>query len=236
MTVSSAVSRALPLTLAFGATSVTLSNQTFAVEPGFRLSVTAARAGMTMSNVKPDGGAETKVKTTTLQTFPNLTSLELAIFPEGYAVYLYPAATGGALWLGKTMGDAMEVGVTLGLNNTSIDKPTKDESNENTIGAYYWGSMPAGPGALEVNINPFLAMAKGTSEAQIKDATGKVTSTMESEANGTNFGAYADALFVMPWGKNFDYAAGLDLTFTTGDSKVKPKGGTESKSKATSAC
>jgi hypothetical protein len=216
--------------------SVAVSASAFAAEPAFRLSITAARAGMNTTTTKPDGGKEAKVKTTSLMTFPSvpsaLSNLELAIFPEGYAVYLYPAATGGSLWLGQAFGDAMELGVTLGLNNSKVDEP-KNETMANSIGVYYWGSMPAGPGALEVNVNPNLTIMSGTEMTSAGEGAAAAAPAVEVKKSGTMFGAYADALYVMPWGKNFDYAAGLDLTFTTGDSKAKPKGGTESKTKTT---
>ncbi|MCA2958909.1 MAG: hypothetical protein IOD12_01565 [Silvanigrellales bacterium] len=229
MNVSSSACRALFLSVT--AVAGALSSAAFAAEPAFRLSTTAARAGMLSTTLEPEVGPDVEETTSTLTTFPSLASFELAAYPEGYAVYLYPAVTGGSLWLGKAMSETMEVGVTLGLNN-SKEKESKKESMTNTIGAYYWGSMPAGPGTFEANINPFIEISSG--KETTTTGTGATAVTGEVKTSGTQFGAYADALFVMAWGKNFEYAAGADLLFKTGSTTSKLGAGAEAEADVSS--
>lgn len=229
MSLSSTSARALLLSAATLAGGIAaLSTPAFAAEPAFRLSTTALRAGMLTESEKPDGGEEEKETTSTLTTFAQYPALELAVFPEGYAVYLYPGLTGGSVWLGKAMSETMEVGLTLGMKN-SKEKESKKESMDNTIGVYYWGSLAAGPGTFEANVNPFLQIMSG--KETVTAGTGAAATSSEVKTSGTQFGAYADALYVMAWGKNFEYAAGADLLFKTGTMKAKVGSGKEAETK-----
>lgn len=227
MKVSSCAARSLVLSAT--AVAGALASTAFAAEPAFRLSTTAARAGMLTETTKPEKGDEVKETTSTLETFAIYPALEIAAFPEGYAVYLYPGLTGGSMWLGKAMSETMELGVTLGLNN-SKKKEAKEESMTNSVGVYYWGSMAAGPGTFEANINPFLEISSG--KETTTTGTGATATSVEAKTSGMSFGAYADALYVLAWGKNFEYAVGADLLFKTGSMKTEA-GGTEAEADKT---
>jgi hypothetical protein len=167
-----------------------------------RLTHNAFRYFSSTTESEPKGEPTTKVEKSGYATFSSTPlSLELAVWAEGYAFYFYPVSEGGSAWVGKSIGDNLEVGGTLGLNN---DK-TKDgdEIDATSVGAYLWYAQKLGGSTLELNLNPYITTNKSK------------TTTNEEEAS--SFTLYFDAFAVVPIAKNFEYAAGIDYTYTTKD-------------------
>ena len=202
------------------ATVFSASATGLAADPDFRISVSSLRAGMAKKTEKQDGSAEVKTDTNTLTTFP-AGSLELAAFPSGYAIYIYPLQEGGAIWLGKALSESMEAGLTIGMKGVKV-KDAGDAS-ATSIGLYYWGSAPVGAFTFETNLNPYLTISSTKTE---NTPTGATTAT-KTESKYTKIGFAADAGIVVPLAKNFEYVGGFDLSYSGGDVKTKVNAGPE---------
>ena len=220
--------------LAVGAVSGSFVSQALAAEPDFRLSVTGARASMVTKKEKSGDAKEVETKGSTLLTMPDKSSIEFAVNWEGNGIYINPITDSGFhIAYGKSLSDTMEVGVQLGLNGMKLKVGDADEEKESSyrLGLTYWGSLPMGENAIEVNVNPFFIFGGGEKTETTKAEGTTPASSIKVETNSSMMGASADIGYVIPLKKNFDYVVGADLTFTSGETKAKPKDGTEAKSK-----
>jgi hypothetical protein len=212
----------------------TLTKRALAVEPDFRISVTAARAAMVNEKSKAGDSKEVETKSSKLYTMSDGGVTEFAISWEGNGIYLLPfSSTGTVISYGKSLSDTMELGVQVGLNGMTekVGDATETKNSGYRLGLTYWGSMPLAGNSMEVSVNPYLSF--GNSEKETPSTTGNKLPVKE-EVSMSSLALFTEAIYVVPLKKNFDYAAGADLTFASGEMKTKLAGGTELKTKKSS--
>lgn len=157
----------------------------------------------------PDGGTKTSSKETKLDTAK--VGGAYAQFTLGnFNVYLNPFGDDKKVSPSfMVIPDFLEVGLDIGLNSTSVDKPAKMSTNDTTLGLFAWVYPKLGSMTSEIGL-----VIDQVSNKESDESSG--TAVKKESSNMTEMVA---ANIVVPLAKNFNYVGGL--SYTNGAGTVK---------------
>jgi hypothetical protein len=167
------------------------------------------------SKDKPDVGDEAEQKTTAMDT-ADLDDSWAAVQLGKTLVYVYPFNDTKTVSLSYMVTDLVEVGIDLGLNSNKVDKP-KDESTDNTFGAFITAYPALGKQTLEATLAIDQTATK--SETAPVDATGAETDGDPVKKEETAMEIKLGANILVPLSANLMYAGGLTYTSTAYEEK-----------------
>jgi hypothetical protein len=170
--------------------------------------------GSAAVDTKPDGGDSVKSKETTLTTAP-LDESYVTLSWGKVSVYIYPFADLHLTSLSYMVTDEVELGLDLGLNSSSVDKP-KSSSAENLVGVFATYYAELGANSLEALLI--------VDQTQTKNETTTVDETSgaetKSETTSTVMLVKPSVTVLVPLNKTMKYFAGLAYSMETSEEKV----------------
>lgn len=201
----------------------------FAANPDFRISHQAMRFNYASTTEKAKDGASGEQKTTTSNIEMFYGGFELAAFLGNWAIYSYPATTGASLVIGYTGIPNFEVGPVIGVNSSSktvktegIDEEQKKSTMKFEVGAFAFYGLNLGSTKLELSLTPKLVSTSEKTEGEPATTTaGGDTEGGDSEIKTSTFHVTFDATVPFSLAENFEYAPGLDFTFSSGSTDRK---------------
>lgn len=179
----------------------------------FTIEMPALKYSVKSDKTKPDGGSETTAKTNSLSTVPLSDAYIAATINGKVQAYFYPFTDSKMLTLGYMVTDSLELGIDLGLNSKKVDKP-KDESTNNTYGAYAWYYLPVSANTME-----FFGILDKTNGQTVQTVTATSGATSETKTRTEGLSLKIGAQFVHPITKNFHYVGGISYSFANSEEK-----------------
>lgn len=189
----------------------------FAEDPNFSIKYNALNYTMTNKEHKDAAGTSHKTKETAFTTFAGPIEIG-AEFGDGWVAYGYPSQKGFGLKIGKTFIEHLEAGVSLGLNNTSVDKP-KAEASSMSYGVWALYTLPMGMMDLEFGLAP--SMVSGTKKVDEVAASGTTSAVakVDLKTSGMSIPVSALALFGFGEKKSFEIGAGVEYAMDSAENK-----------------
>ena len=185
------------MTLALGLSTIGVAD-----DAEFQIEQQALDYSSTSTDSKATGGTSTKKKTDELKTMPN--SMELMVNVDKVNYYLYPTDDEMSLGVGYYVMPALEVGFTLSLDSTKVDKPKLESvGNDYGLAATYY----LGLGNHSVEIDLAFGLFSGKDDKTDTDPTTNVTTISKSTSSGTAYNVGVS--YVCSISKNFAWLAGV---------------------------
>ncbi len=186
-------------------------------KPSYTFQYSGIKYNSVSDSKKPEGGAETKVESTTLET--NGDSSYGWVTYGNWNFYLYPFTGGTYLGLSYMPNSTLEFGANFGIRNVTSDEK-EDEGDESYLAPFFAYYYAMGDLTLEnyLSIDLIQSKTKESSGTDLVDAESKTT------------GATLLVTLVYPFSKNFALVPSLSYAFANGTDK---KGSVEEKTSTT---
>lgn len=162
------------------------------------------------NSTKVGDSASQKWSETDLRTMPN--SLTVQVTVSGFSLYVYPTQSEDSVPVGLSylFMKNLELGVSVGVNSTKVDKP-KTEDSANIYGIF--GTYTIDLAKLSVEVSPALSFFSG-SETETQSATeSEAAKEIKTTTNGHDL--CLSILAIVPITEKFSWLSGLSYGMTS---------------------